>query len=356
MSFDSIYPVVGNIAPKIPACGIWAEGTNLVIRDNTFLNLTDAINGSDKPNGVIVLDNSAPLTTGIRGYFCWVDGNNWSILGNFAANSTREHIVRGNDPAIVGVLLDGNNFTNSTNPLDPAEVVKCTINFRGSNYVYVADNILNQGTLSFDSPGAQFPGAMNEYVVIQGNTLNQGQLQLWGNDDNVMVRDNIFNITGMPDVQLQVTTTVDTSVKLGHVTITDNTGINTGTTGSFLTLYGDATPGTISLTNNLYSAPNLLSALSPDATGGVYVVGANLNGFSLISDNIWPAASGVNKMYPDTINAVTGSIFPYGYMTADQWNATAQVVDDVFQDVTLANNTYQATANGVTAGVQTIAA
>jgi len=353
LTFDSIWPAVNGIAPKINADGIWAEGSNLVIRGNTFLNVTDAINGSMHPTGVIVLDNSAPLTTGVRGYVCWVDGNNWSILGNFAANSTREHIVRGNDPAIVGVLFDANNFTNLVSPLDPDETPKTTINFRGSTYVYVANNILSQGTTAFDSPGIN-PGAMNTYVVIEDNTFNQAQVQLWGNVNNAMIRDNVFNVTGIPDVQLQVTTDVDPTVKLGAVTVTDNTGINNGTTGSFLALYGDATAGSIALTHNLYSAPNLLSGVS--GNGGVYVVAANLNGFSTIADNIWPAPSGANFANPGAVNAVTGSIFPYGYMTASQWNAIAVVDNDVFEEITLAQNTFKATAQGVTAGVQATAA
>ena len=121
ITFDSIWPAVNNVADKLNASGIEANGTNLVVRGCTFLNITDAVNGEMKPDGVIMLDNSAPLASGLRGYFAWLDGRDWTLLGNYAYTSTREHIVRGNsnDPA-VGARSTTTISSSTSTPTTPA--------------------------------------------------------------------------------------------------------------------------------------------------------------------------------------------------------------------------------------------
>jgi hypothetical protein len=348
LTFDSIWPAVNGIADEINADGVWAEGTNLVVRDNTFLNIQDDINGSMRPNGVIVLNNSSPLLTGLRGYFCWVDGTNWSILGNAVANSTRQHDIRGNSTAIVGVLITGNNLTNLVRPEDPGETPKTTINFRAGNYVYVSGNTLNDGTMSFAPAGAAMATATNNWVVVEDNFFHDMQLQLWANPQHVMVRDNFFDASGFAQIDLIATDSMYPALQLGDVTITGNTGVNNGVAGQFLYMAGNYAPGSITLTHNLYAAPNLQNGVNAGAA--VYVETGTIAAFASITGNIWPSASGALYTNPGAVNYVGGSNLPTGYLTADQWNAQSVVGSDVFQDVTLPAKTYVVTVNGVTAG------
>ena len=348
LTFDSIWPAVNGVADKISACGIWAQGKDLVVRGCTFLNVTDAVNGSMLPNGVILLDNSAPLQTGLRGYFAWVDGANWSILGNYVYNSTREHDIRGNDTAINGVLIYDNNLQHHNSAADPGEVEKTTIDFRDGSYIYIADNKLTNGTLAFaPGPGMDASEPVN-WVVIEDNFIHDTQLYVRDYTHHMMVRDNLFDVTGTAQIHLFSGDSLDPNGFLSDITITHNTGINAGTDGQFLQLTGGDTTGGITVTDNLYSAPNLRSGVSVDAA--VYVEAADLRAFKLFAGNIWPAASGANSSVSGAVNYIAGSTYPGGYVTASQWNAMTQVQDDLFQDVTLASGTYQTTLSGFTAG------
>jgi len=51
LTFDSIWPSTNGVGDKVAAGGIWVAGKNMVVRGCTFLNVTDAINGENKPNG-----------------------------------------------------------------------------------------------------------------------------------------------------------------------------------------------------------------------------------------------------------------------------------------------------------------
>ena len=118
--------------------------------------------------------------------------------------------------------------------------------------------------------------------------------------------------------------------------------------GSSLELTGTDTTGDVTLTNNLYAAPNLHNGV--DTSSAVYVHAGDLRAFGLIDGNIWPIASGFNGAAPGAVTYIAGSAFPTGYLNADQWNAMAQVRTDLFEDISVIGTNYQATANGVTAG------
>jgi len=58
----------------MPADGIFQGGTNITIRNCTFLNLDVGVDENRYPDGVLVQDCSAPLVTGLRGCFIWAQG------------------------------------------------------------------------------------------------------------------------------------------------------------------------------------------------------------------------------------------------------------------------------------------
>lgn len=346
LTFDSIYPAVNGVANKVGFTAVWDGGTNTVVRDCTFLNIDDAIDGETRPTGVIVMDNSAPSVTGVRAYFTWVDGTDWSILGNTVANSTREHNIRANSVTAQRILIADNNLTNCTQAQDTGEVPKCTINFRAGSYIYITDNVLNDGTLGF-GPGPWTPATdATEWVVITGNQINDAQVYLAGAVHHAMVSDNVLNLSGSSQIHIHPGDPGGFASRvMSDITVTGNTGTNNGPTGQFLELTGSANPGTITLTDNLYAAPNLITGANMSAP--VLVDAPDLGSFKLISGNVWPAGGDHAN---GGVNYVWGSWFGPGWQTADQWNANSVVHNDTFQTVTLPAGVYSLTLNGNTIG------
>lgn len=346
LTFDSPNAVASGPAAEIDVTAVWAWGTDVAVRNDTFLNVENAVDGSMQPSGVIVQDNTAPLLTGIRGYFCWVDGNNWTIVGNNIANTTRQHVIRSNDPNTTAVLIADNNLSKVLRADDPAEVMKTTINFRGGTDIYVTNNTLNYGTVGFGPDPSMAQAASASWIVVQDNYFNAAQLGLTGATDHAMVRDNYFDDPNMAAIAMTPTDpTYPTTRLMRDITITDNTAVNEGIDGQFLAVYNAALPNTITLTNNLYTAPSL--RLGNDGDGALELNVPDLGGFTQISGNVWPAANSFGG-----VNYLAGSATPTTYLTPAQWDQESKVKNDQFATVSLLQGSYQVTLNGITAGAQ----
>ena len=95
-------------------------------------------------------------------------------------------------------------------------------------------------------------------------------------------------------------------------------------------------------------APNVL--WKGDETGGLYVEASNLDGFSEISNNIFPEMpagsqqAGDNYLYPEW------GVVPAGFMPNAQWATLPQVHNEQYANPTLGKDVYDLTLNGVTAG------
>jgi hypothetical protein len=344
LTFDTPNAVTSGAAPKIGSQTIWAWGTNIVIRGNTFLNTDDAINASMRPTGVIVMDNSAPLITGLRGYFCWVDGTDWTILGNNVANSTREHDIRSSSMATDRVLIAYNVLSNPTRSDDPGEVTKCTINIREGRDLYITGNTLNDGTVGF-GPGPWTP-ASDEVanVVVQGNLIHNGQLYLAGAVHHALVQNNVLDDTGQSQIHILPNEPDYPTRHMLDVTIDHNTGINNTSSGQFLEVSAEDLPGVLTVTNNLYIAPHL--NFNAIANVAVLVTAPDLNDFKLISGNIWPTSNAPSG----AVNFVNASWYAAGGQTPAQWDAHGNVQGDQFQNVAMPPSVYQTSLNGVIAG------
>ena len=348
ITFDSIYPAVNGVAPKIPVCAVWAQGTDLVVRGCTFLNVDDAIMGGTSPSGVFVLDNSAPLETGIRGYLCWVTGNNWTVLGNTVANSTREHVIRGNNGDIDSVEIAYNDFAKRLNPQDPQEYMKCTIDFRGGSHIYIADNTLRYGTLGIGPDGSLPPGQTVSWIRITDN-ITSGQIDLVPGVQHILIDNNLLDVSGLASIFIKPS---DPKFPLRHVadvTIDQNTGLNEATDGQFLELDGTTLPGSITLTRNLYSAPDLVAG--DDMAAAVLVNSSDLSGFALIADNVWPAPKSGNSHVPPGVNYVNSAYYvTSAWLSPQQWDSQHVVKDDLFQSTVLPPGVYAITTRFGAAG------
>ena len=348
-TFDSVYKPVGNIANHITATGVFPGGRNITVRNNTFLNMDDAIDAYRSPTGMLVQDNSAPLTTGLRGYLEYIDGTDQVIVGNYVANSTREHILRSTDDPTQRILIAGNNLDNiSRNNVDPADFPKTTINVRAGHYFYIAGNTLSDAMIGL-GPGPDAPANWSaENIVIDGNTLHNAQIYAGGNVHHLEIRNNLLDIEGMQQIWLRPSDPQYASRMMSDVTIENNTGIGTGPIETFLQLDGNSAAGIVTVRNNFFADPNLLPGYDFAAT--VVVHAWDTSAFRLFSHNVWAAGAWSYREYPGAVNFVAPILDYRQFRTAAEWNAQPNVQDDQFRQISVSGNSLQVAIDGQMAG------
>jgi PKD repeat protein len=291
LTFDSKHTAQPDgTANKIPALGIWARGQNITVRDSIFLNLNDGINANLAPTGLLIMDNQAPLATGIRSYFIWGEGRDHVYLGNTVANSTREHAIRMNN--YQRVLIAHNDLTNlsrtSTDPHDTAKTPLWTMNGRD---LYIAGNTFSSGQVRIGPEAGINPlsgrtGANHHRttnVMFEQNLLNNSNLHLTHGVENGMIRDNVIHRRGGGAVVRIDGYDADYQRQVVNVTIHGNVATNTHTAGNFIGLGGAAKDLVVS--HNLYVAPSLHFGTA--GNGGIVSLDSDLSSFALIRNNTW---------------------------------------------------------------------
>ena len=324
-------------------------GTNITVRNNEFLNVGYAINCNGKPTGLLVQDNTAPLETGVRDYFVWGAGTDVVVLHNKVANSTREHIVRVSE--VSRILVAYNDLTNMNRQAqgDKYDTSKGAIVIQRGDYAYVAHNDvhgpLGAGPLG-DADGMQDPTSRFDYAVFeQNNVLDNSTMYINHGASHVTIRGNVFHNSDKEAIRIEEWN--DAYQRgVSDVTIDHNTAFNDGTKGSFLILNG--TSEKITLTNNLYVAPNL----QPGAYGTSAVrVGTNdLTAFNQISGNVWPSGDSGLSYAEGGVNYVGSTMIKSGYQSPTEWLGYSQVKGDAFQNVNLPSDQYSLFINGHTVG------
>jgi PKD repeat protein len=320
ITFDSPYGVLDTQeAPKIGIDAIVARGRNITIRDCTFLNVDSAINANGSPDGLLVENCKAPKKTGLRAYFCWVQGNDFVCLGNSAANSTREHIVRLS--GVSRALIAANDFTNlDRRPADKYDYSKGTIEMHNGSYAWIAHNTVTDGTIRVGPLGinGEPPTTATDWSVIESNTLNHTSVLAYPGSHHVMIRNNIFHGDNTKSIELQAP---DEDGRFNSdIHILNNTAINNGGGGIFLKVWGH-TNG-IELKNNLFVAPNLKPGVN--GTAIVNLVEGDLSSFSAIGHNLWP------ELAPGSACIMQGQP-----VTFAQWTAMPKVAGDAVGTVTV---------------------
>jgi PKD repeat protein len=320
ITFDSPYGVLDTQeAPKIGIDAIVARGRNITIRDCTFLNVDSGVNANGSPIGFLVENCKAPKKTGLRAYFCWVQGSDFVCLGNSAANSTREHIVRLS--GVSRALIAANDFTNlDRRPADKYDYSKGTIEMHNGSYAWIAHNTVKDGTIRVGPLGinGEPPTTATDWSVIESNTINHTSVLAYPGSHHVMIRNNIFHGDNTKSIELQAP---DEDGRFNSdIHILNNTAINNGGGGIFLKVWGH-TDG-IELKNNLFVAPNLKPGVN--GTAIVNLVEADLSSFTAIGHNLWP------DLGPGCAFIMNGKP-----VTFAQWTAMSTVVDDAVGNVTV---------------------
>jgi hypothetical protein len=329
ITLDSPYPAsTWAAANKIGVGGFFLGGKNICVRDCTFLNVDDAINENGDPQGVLIQSNSAPLAIGLRAYMVWGQGGEQTIVGNYAANTTKEHIVR-----LVGlnmVTVEDNNFTNHDG--------KGCIEMHEGQYGWIVNNSVTGGDIRCGPLGlwGESASSQTDYVKIEDNQLTDTYIYVQAGTHHAMIDNNVITRNGIEDIEVngedaQGRTSMD-------INIINNTGIDTGAQGKFLYVAGYANG--INLQNNLWIAPQL--KLGDYGAAPVYVNDGSLKSFSSISGNIWPAPASASP-------GVNGINFVGNYVTPTSWNAQPQVGTDQFENLSL-GKTFQTKTAGLVVG------
>ena len=359
VTFDSPNAVaLSAAANKTGVCGVYVRGSNVTVRDCTFLNIDDAVNEAGNPGGTLVADNNAPLVNGLRGYMVWAQGDRGTIVGNTVANSTREHCVRLEYAA--EETIEDNTLTNLGRAAagDSGDIVKGCIEMQQGSYGWIAGNRVTGGDIRIGPRGAtgiygETATSSTDDCVIQDNQLTDTFLFVMPGSHHEMIQNNVILASGGEGAIDMNGTDADGRTS-SDITIRNNTVVQSGIWGNFLRVQGWVSG--VSLYNNLYVAPQLQVAYNGAAA--VYVNGADLSCFSRISDNVWPS---------DTVPAgkwgAGGVMYVGTQYTADEfvtpasWLRYSEVSGDTLQDVTtadLAAGSYQlpaaSSASGVTVG------
>jgi PKD repeat protein len=175
LAFDSVSTKA--IAPN----AISAAGSRIMIRNNDVYNVGYFVLGNAKPSGCFVVDNKTMLPTGQKKYFCWINGNDWVVLGNLDNESQDEHCLR----AAGGAQRINSQFNRFTNiDQQGPGISKGTETFQNVAYVYSASNVLRcvsgdsvknrGGDEAFGPLAADVRGARTRYFVSENDTFYGG--------------------------------------------------------------------------------------------------------------------------------------------------------------------------------------
>lgn len=345
ITFDTPNVAINGVANKMGIVAIYTGGTNITVRDCTFLNVDDAVNCNGNPTGYLVQNNTAPLVTGIRGYFVWGQGAQGVVDGNTVANSTREHTIR--MKYLTEVTVENNNLTNlNRQNVDGQDYSKgCIEEQEDVSYAFITGNTVTDGDIRV-GPLYEWGEAATDTTsncVITDNQVIDSVIAVDYGAHHIMIDNNVVTDPNGSAIVVEGTDAAGSTVD--DVTMTHNTGIDTGTHGNFLDLQGSAS--NLTLTNNLWIAPNI----QPGGydTAAVYSANPDLSNFNTIADNVWPVPAHGNLWSAGGICLINSTPTTNGYLTPAAWNAIQQVHNDQFDTETL-GNTYQISLNNILAG------
>jgi hypothetical protein len=346
LTFDSIYK--NDFDSQAIHSGFVLTGNNIVIRNNTFLNVLDDFDMSGQPNNVLVENNQSPTTTDLNAYFAWIQGNNIELVGNSAPNSVGESIIR--IGGANNVLLADNNFANIAGAGgDTNDISKNVLSIQAGSYAYIYGNILATGPVSAGPLGtpAADPTASFNNVVFDSNQILNSTILLTPGVHNVMARNNLIQADGDAGITIsaqEITGAFNWQVQ--NVYIQNNTVTEPSVWGGLLTISnGEAQD--VHVDKNLFVDPSYATGAG---AGFIKVDENDMNSFAEISDNVWSIPSSVAKFAQGGYFFVSSDVSAQdGWLTPAEWEATGIPTGDVYENVTL-GSTFSTNVDGFTAG------
>lgn len=329
VTFDS---AVTDGFEKTACTALRPGGGDVAMIGCTFLNVTDGINGNRRPKRVLMQDCRAPLDTGLRAYLAWVEGEQWVFLGNAAANSTREHIVRcgASGPGAPGsrfVLLAYNDFANldrraAAERPDKTDIAKSCLIFQVGEYGWAEHNLFRGisgiGPLA-GADGLREPNRRFRHGVFRDNR-HLDTLHVDDGAEHVLIADSRLELPpsggdGFAALQIEG---FDAQFGRGvvDVTVRDSVWISPYKNACQFWVQGPVEQR-LALTNNTFvaGAGSYKWPTMPIVIEGGWQAGAYIS-----AENALPPAPGgwPNKLAFARLGAQNDVS---GYMTLPQWNA-----------------------------------
>jgi hypothetical protein len=327
---------VGFSSVAYPPQGISAGGYDITVMQCEFDYVGYAVDGSGAPTGLNVFDSTSPIVGGLNGYFVWGEGSDLTIVGNTAVGSVHEHVVRTWD--VDEQLIANNTFANHDS--------KGCIEVQTGAYAWVDGNTVTGGDLRVGPRGSSYEQdtTVTAWAVVQDNNVYNTDIILWPGAEHVMIRNNVIeNSTGTYCIGLNGQDSFGRQTS--DIYILNNTGVETASAGTFLTVYGYVAG--VTLVNNLYVSPTM--AVGGGGTAPVYVVASSLAGWTLVTNNVWQTPATTNKWAQGGINFIGTSYVQSGEETAAEWNALSAVGTDLFANTALNYTTFAPAASSVAA-------
>jgi hypothetical protein len=310
--------------------GIWPVGDNVLIRNNEFLHLNDAINGNTNPTGLTVIDNDAPLDVGVRGYFLWLQGTDSTILGNKVQNSAREHVLRMHNTH--RVLVAHNDFTNmDRRDVDYRDDAKGVFVAQEGQLVWAEQNVF-RGPAGV-GPLAYYGGAATadqrwEHAVFRHNVMDGHAFYADHGAHHLRLSGNYFEAPGITAIEIKGWSH-EFNRGVHDMVIENNVVHNDNSIGRMIYLAGGASE--LQLVGNTYLADNLLVGAYQSAN--VHLNVANLDSFSRIDGNTWSHPGTITGWAQGGYMILGTSYSREAHLDIGEWSSLDGVGNDFFTNL-----------------------
>ena len=190
---------------------------------------------------------------------------------------------------------------------------------------------------------------MVSWIKLNGNTFTNSQIQLHSAVQHAMVSNNRTDYSFYPQIIIETEDPEYASRVMSDITIDHNTGVLAGARGYFLEIDGDRFQSIITITNNLFAAPQFEPGGSNGAAS-VYVNAATAGSIAYDNNNVWAPATGISHLTPAAVNFIGTGPAITNFLSAAQWNALPNVGTDFFEKLTASSGKLTTAGNGTFIG------
>jgi PKD domain len=284
LTFDSIYTNDDGSAPD----GSDVAGNGIAFLDNTFYHMEDDFNLNQNPTNILIQDNSSPDQNDLYGYFAWTQGTEVAIIGNTVANSIDQALIRADATGTADINISYNNLTKTT----PASQTykNCITDMWVTNSTLYMNTLTNgpmqTGPLDPGVDGSTFSTATCSNVIAESNVFDNSKLIISANTQGLEFANNVMHAPDTNAIWIAGSGEYsDVDWVSSDLNFTNNTVQSMDGDGcGFIILFGGGSLGTISVTDNVYDAPNV--GYGEYDNSFIYAGSMGVSAFTTIAGNV----------------------------------------------------------------------